>query len=123
MVLRVKMTHPTAQRSSPALEVGWTVKVPDEETLFVPPTMLRMRPRVIMSWVARNWSMWNILVEFELSESTLYRFVSLSDRWRRGKVLSAYQRESRPRVAKSKGEIPTESRMKAASRSPDDWSW
>jgi len=103
MVLRVKMTHPTAQRSSPALEVGWTVKVPDEETLFVPPTMLRMRPRVIMSWVARNWSMWNTLVEFELSVST--------------------QRESRPRVAKSKGEIPTESRMKVASKSPDVWSW
>jgi len=64
-----------------------------------------------------------MLVEFKLSVSTLHRFVSLSDRWRRGKVLSAYQRESRPRVAKSKGEIPTKSRMKVVSRSPDDWSW
>lgn len=80
MVFRVKMAHPTVERSSPTLEVVWTVNVPDGETLFVPPTMLRMRPIVIMSWVARNWSMWNTLTEFELSVSTLYRFVSLSNR-------------------------------------------
>ena len=49
MVLRVKMAHATAERSSPTLEVVWTVKVPDGEMLFVPPTMLRMRPIVIMS--------------------------------------------------------------------------
>ena len=84
MVRRVKIAHATAERSSPTLEVVWTVKVPDGETLFVPPTMPRMRPIVIMSWVPRNWSMWNILVEFELSVSTLHRFVSLSDRRRRG---------------------------------------
>lgn len=53
--------------------------------LFVPPTMLRMRPTVITIWVMRNWSMWNMLVEFELSVSTLHQFVSLSDRWRRGR--------------------------------------
>ena len=80
MVFRVRMAHPTAERSSPTLEVVWTVNVPDGEMLFVPPTMLRMRPIVIMSWVARNWSMWNTLTEFELTVSTLYRFVSLSNR-------------------------------------------
>jgi hypothetical protein len=31
-----------------------------------------------------------------------------------------YQRESRPSVARSRGEIPTESRMRVVSRSPDD---
>ena len=41
----------------------------------------------------------------------------------RGGGLSTYQRESRPRVARSRGEMPTESRMKVASKRPDDWDW
>ena len=62
-----------------------------------------------------------MLVEFVLIVSTLYQFVSF---WSiiKERVFSSYQRESRPSVARSKGEIPTESRMKVASRSPDDWS-
>lgn len=34
-------------RTTPALEVVWIVTTPVEEMLLVPPTMLRMRPRVI----------------------------------------------------------------------------
>ena len=53
-----KVTTPNAinetmYKIAPALEVVWIITTPVDEILLVPPTMLRMRPRVIRSWIAR----------------------------------------------------------------------
>jgi len=91
--------------------------------MLVPPTMLRMRPREIISWMIRKYLMPSIEVPRSLTQSTLIEGDTISSGLAKGmKDASTYNLDSIPRVASNKGEIPIESMMEVACNKPVEWS-
>jgi hypothetical protein len=110
-------------RIMPALEVSWASYTPLEETLLVPPTMLRISPTVIPSWFTRKYIELKTILELRFAESALRLILALYVPTERLSDPRTYHRESRPSVARSKGDIPMDSRMIVAFNNPTDWLW
>jgi len=89
--------------------------VPSGAMLLVPPATLRIMPTVTSIWTRRKWMALKIPLEPEVTiESALLMLLVIVV----VSVQCSYQRDSRPSVASSSGDRPTDWRIKYVSIKP-----